>query len=133
MGNVNKIIFRSSWELKAFEFCDNNPSILRWSSEEIAIPYIKPTFNAKKPYRKANYFPDLYVEYYNTKGILIREMIEIKPEKQLRPTRARKLANKITESKTYMVNQAKWDAARDWCRKRNIRFSFMTEKDIFGS
>ena len=27
------------WELRFMKYCDSNPSILEWSSEEIVIPY----------------------------------------------------------------------------------------------
>lgn len=131
MGDKSNIIFRSSWELEAFTFCDNNRNIIRWASEEIAIPYLKPTFKQNPPFRKANYYPDLYVEYYNKKGSIIRELIEIKPFKQLSPSKARKRTTKLVENYTYMINEAKWNAAKDWCRQRNIRFTFMSEKDIF--
>ncbi|KKL19318.1 hypothetical protein LCGC14_2466650, partial [marine sediment metagenome] len=42
VGDLKKVIFRSSWELYMNQFLDNNPNILRWSSEEFYIPYIKP-------------------------------------------------------------------------------------------
>ncbi len=32
-------IFRSGLELKFFRFCDNNPNVVKWGSENIVIPY----------------------------------------------------------------------------------------------
>ena len=38
-GNVNNIIYRSSWEKRFMIYCDKNRSVLEWGSEEIAISY----------------------------------------------------------------------------------------------
>ena len=39
-------------------YCDNNPNILEWGSEEIIIPYKSPL--DKKVHR---YFPDFFIKY----------------------------------------------------------------------
>ena len=39
IGDINSITYRSLWERKFMLFCDTNPSIVKWASEEIAIPY----------------------------------------------------------------------------------------------
>ena len=39
MGNVNNIVYRSMWERRCMKYFDGNASILKWSSEELAIPY----------------------------------------------------------------------------------------------
>ena len=57
-GNPSDIVYRSLWELKFMNYCDSNKSILKWSSEEIIIPYRCPTDN-----RIHRYFPDFYVKY----------------------------------------------------------------------
>jgi hypothetical protein len=31
--------YRSSWELQFMRFCDTHPSIQKWASEAVAIPY----------------------------------------------------------------------------------------------
>lgn len=37
------------------------------------------------------------------------------------------------EIKTYLVNQAKWKAARQFCEQNNIQFVILTEDEIFGA
>jgi hypothetical protein len=128
IGNVNSIIFRSSWELKVFEFCDMNDSIKKWASEEIAIAYPKPT---PKGIVQAKYYPDLFIERVNSDGVVIRELVEIKPYKQTQPSRARKRSNKIVEDAQYTINSLKWEAATRWCAQRDIRFRLLTERDIY--
>jgi len=41
-GDPSKIIYRSLWERKFMVFCDETASVLKWSSEEISIPYFSP-------------------------------------------------------------------------------------------
>lgn len=128
-GDINNIFYRSSWELEAFKFCDNNPNILKWSSEEIVIPYNVPTANGGV--RPAKYFPDLYIEYKNINEKICRELIEIKPKKQTKPSRSRKPKVKMFENKAYMKNQLKWEAAKKWCQQNGITFRVITEDDQF--
>lgn len=133
IGDVDNVIYRSTWEYNAFKFCDNNPNILSWCSEEIAIPYMKPVLvsSGKLIAKPARYFPDLYVEYKNRHGELLKELIEIKPKKQTRASRSKKYATNLYENIVYMVNMAKWDAAKAWCAPRNIKFCILTEDSLF--
>ena len=66
-GDPAKIVCRSMWERNVCKFCDDHPSILKWSSEEIAIPYINPI--DKKVH---TYFPDFLIQFKTTtKNIII--------------------------------------------------------------
>ena len=125
IGNVNKIIFRSSWEYNLHTFFDNNTRILKWGSEIICIPYIKPTDN-----RIHRYYPDYYIEYVNTEGELIREIIELKPLSQTKQPKANS-KHRIYEQLTYAVNMAKWTAAEQWCQNNNVKWRIVTEKSVF--
>lgn len=129
VGDITKIRYMSSWEFKTHEFLDNNPNILRWSSEEIAIPYLKPTDN-----RVHRYFPDYWVEYRNRHGQMVHEIWEVKPAAQTRKPRASKrktTKTRLYEDLTYAVNTAKWQAAQQFCEKHGVIFRIMTERDIF--
>lgn len=128
-GNVNNIIFRSSLELVAFKFCDTNPAIVFWSSEEMVIPYISPVDN-----RAHRYFMDLKVWTKKPDSPELQvTLIEIKPKDQTKPPR--KTAN-MKEStfnnavRTWLVNQAKWTATKDLCAKRDWRFIIWTEEHL---
>ena len=65
-GDSSKIVCRSMWERNVCKFCDDHPSILKWSSEEIAIPYINPI--DKKVH---NYFPDFLIQFKILTGNLL--------------------------------------------------------------
>lgn len=126
--NINKVRFMSSWELNFMHFLDNNPNILRWSSESIAIPYIKPTDS-----RVHKYYPDFWVEYKNKAGDVIHEIIEIKPDSQIRPPKrvGKRKKTQITEQVMYAINVAKWSACQQFCNKYKIKFRLVTEKHLF--
>lgn len=125
VGNVNKIRFMSSWEHQMHNFLDNNTRVLRWSSEEICIPYIKPTDQ-----RVHRYYPDYWVEYVNTDGEIIQEVIEVKPHQQTKIPHSNN-KNRLYEQITYAVNQAKWEACVNWCKQRGMIFRIVTEKSLF--
>ena len=131
VGKSPTVTYRSSWEQRALEFFDNNPNVVRWSYEDIIIPYLKPLENGNL--KKANYIPDAYVEYYNRRGELKRELLEIKPNKQTKRSRTRNVNQKMYENYVYTVNMCKWEAARRWCAMRGIEFRIITEVSIFGA
>ena len=56
-GDYRNIVYRSGLELKFMRYLDGNDSILKWSSEEIVIPYRSPIDG--KVHR---YFPDFWVK-----------------------------------------------------------------------
>ena len=76
-GDHTKIVCRSSWETKFFNWCDNNPNIISYSSEETVIPYRCATDN--KPHR---YFMDARIQVRQANGILKTYLVEIKPHAQ---------------------------------------------------
>ena len=84
-GDFREVIYRSSWELKFMQYCDTNKNIVRWSSEEIVIPYRSPVDN-----RIHRYFPDFYVKYKDIRGKMHEKVIEIKPAKQVKEPKMQK-------------------------------------------
>jgi hypothetical protein len=128
-GDVTNVFYRSSWELEAFLFCDNNPNVIKWSSEEIVIPYSMPTPNGGV--RPAKYYPDLYMEYINSDGKKCRDLIEIKPAKQTKASRSKNPKTKMFENQAWMKNELKWEAARAWCVQHGITFRILTENEQF--
>lgn len=123
-----KIVYRSSWELDFCRFLDNNTSVIRWGSEEFAIPYVKPTDK-----RVHKYYPDFWIEYVDKDGNVIQEVIEIKPSTQVqRPTTVgKKQKQQLYEQITYAINMAKWKAAQEFCDKYGMKFRIITENTQF--
>ena len=126
-GDANNIICRSSWERKFCNYCDTNPNILKWASEEFSIPYVSPVDN-----RVHRYYPDFLIEVRETSGKIKKYVVEVKPLKQTQPPKQGKRVTKsfIYEAKTYAVNQAKWKAATEFCLANGVEFKIITEKEL---
>lgn len=129
VGDPTKINYRSLWERKCMLTFDDNPNIIKWASEEIAIPYLSPVDR-----KRHRYYPDFMVELKNKEGKIETIMIEVKPKKQTEPPkpRKRKSVTYLNEAKTYAINQAKWAAAQALCDRKGWTFRIMTEKEIYG-
>ena len=126
-GDPTNIVYRSLWELKFMRYCDSNTNIVKWSSEEIVIPYRSPIDN-----RFHRYFPDFYLKYKDNTGKIIEKVVEIKPAKQVQEPKVQKRKTKryVTEVVTYAKNQAKWMAAEEFCKDRKWKFQILTEKEL---
>ena len=89
-------------------YCDKKDEILRWSSEEISIPYV---FEGKN----RSYYPDFWIEFVNKNSKVERRIVEIKPDYQ----------------RNWGVNKAKWSAATKYAQDNEMSFQVMTEKELF--
>lgn len=127
-GNINNIIYRSSWELKFMRYCDRREDIIEWGSEEFFIPYFDPVTEKVR-----RYFPDFYLKTKDVRGNIKKYIIEIKPKRQtVRPNKTPRKRNKtyINEVLTYENNVAKWRAAEKFCEDNMINFKILTEDDL---
>ena len=126
-GDYKNIIFRSSWEEKFMKYCDTKQYILEWGSEEYIIPYRDPTSGKVR-----RYFPDFYIKVKESSGKIKKYIIEIKPARQTKEPKIQKKKTRgyIYEVYTYAKNQAKWDAAKKYCKKRQAEFLVFTEKEL---
>ena len=115
--------YRSSWEFAFMRFCDQHPNVSKWASEAIKIPYRNP-FTGKYTV----YVPDFFVEYVDKNGKSHVELVEVKPRNQT----SLKEAGRSKKNQAHSVlNAAKWEAARAWCKQNNIVFRIISEDDIF--
>jgi hypothetical protein len=127
IGDYKNIIYRSLWERKFMVYCDTNENIIKWSSEEIWIPYVSPIDN-----RVHKYFPDFYIKYKDTSEKIRESLIEIKPKRQVNSPELKKRITKkqINEITEFAKNQAKWNAAREFCLDRRWDFQILTEDNL---
>ena len=79
-GDINDVVYRSSWELKFMKWCDTNPSVLEWGSETIIIPYISPVDS-----KMHRYFVDFYIKIKTKSNTTVKYLVEIKPERFTKP------------------------------------------------
>jgi hypothetical protein len=127
-GDVQNIIYRSSWELKFMQWCDRNPNVIEYASEEFCIPYLSPIDG-----RVHRYFPDFIMKVKEQSGEIKKYIIEIKPKRQTVPpvqTSKKRTKTFINEVKTYAVNEAKWKAAEEWCKDHLLEFKVITEDQL---
>jgi hypothetical protein len=127
-GNVDNIQFRSSWELEVNKFLDNNPNIIEWASEEVAVPYLS-SLDGKIH----KYYPDYLVKYKDKNGNIVTEMWEVKPKNQIQPPKrkGKRKKTQIYEQTTYVKNTDKWKHAQHWCKQHGITFRLLSEDQIF--
>jgi hypothetical protein len=129
-GDPTNIIYRSLLERRFMVYCDTNSSILKWSSEEIVVPYVSPLDS-----RWHRYFVDFWVQYRDSNGTLKSSLIEVKPMAQTKepkrvPSGTKPTRRMLNEIMTWGVNQAKWKAAKEYCNDRKWDFKILTEKDL---
>jgi hypothetical protein len=125
---THPIVYRSSLELSAMRFFDDNSSVIQWKSESVVIPYVKPTDG-----RIHKYYTDFMVEIRDKTGVNRKYIIEVKPYKQTLPPTTngnKKPKTFLLEQINFGINNCKWKAAREWCNKNGYQFSIITEKDI---
>ena len=122
-GNPNNIVYRSLWERQAFKWCEKNPKVKMWNSEEVVVPY-KSSID-KKLHR---YFVDLLIQMEDKKVYLV----EIKPKSQTLPPkkRSRKTRKYIGEVMEYAKNNDKWNAATEFAEHHGWKFQVWTEETL---
>jgi hypothetical protein len=131
-GDPTNIKYDSGWERRVCKFCDLNPDIIEWVREPLAIPYY--SIIDKKMHK---YYVDFYIKANSktSKDVQVY-LVEVKPYKQTikpvakytkktkRPTR-----RFIREQVTYVINTAKWEAARKVCESKGWKFLILHEKN----
>jgi len=129
-GDPTNVIFRSSWELKVFRWCDLHSKVISWSSEEDPIPYRSPIDG--KIHR---YFPDLLITIRDKYNVEKTFLVEVKPKSQTqlpkkKMSKGRPSKRYLQEVQNYAINQAKWESAQQVCAKRGWEWKIITEDEI---
>lgn len=127
VGNASNIVYRSSWELKLMHWCDDNPSVINWMSEEIAIPYY-----SQADGKMRRYYVDFIVKLKTVAGTVETVIIEVKPfHETVKPKKGRKKPERyMQECYTWQVNNDKWAAARVWAEQRRMKFIILDEYSL---
>lgn len=120
---TGNIYYRSSWELTFMRFCDNNPAVLHWASESVSIPYRNPLTG-----KSTVYVPDFLIVYIDRNQKKHAELIEIKPKNQ---TLIENVGKNPYNQAQFIINEAKWEAARIFCKDKGLSFRIINESDIF--
>ncbi len=129
-GNPTGIVYRSLWERRVMTSLDENPNVLKWSSEEHIVPYKSPVDN-----RYHRYFPDFVIRVRDRDNKISTKMLEVKPHNQTQQPKShigkarpsRKYLNEVIQ---YTINSSKWAAAKDYCEDRGWEFVILTEREL---
>lgn len=127
-GDPDKVVYRSSYELAVFKWCDRTPAVIEWSAETIVVPYFDPVKNKKR-----RYIVDIWLKYKDRSGNIATELVEIKPYNQCKPPARGRKRKDVYEQEvaTYITNQAKWQYADQYAKERGWGFRVITEEAIF--
>lgn len=121
-----KVNYKSSLEQKAFKYQDTASQIIQWSIEPFQIQYLKPTTG-----KFHRYFIDMFIVTNQGKFL-----IEIKPKSQtLQPKKPKELTprsiRRYNESlETFQINQAKWEAQKQFQERNGQEFIIFTEEQL---
>lgn len=136
-NDFSQPIYRSSWEKKFMIYCDLSENILFWGCEVIMIPYesrVKQIDGKAKT--SARYYVDFYCETRTTSGKIVKQVIEVKPQKEIdEPQLPKRRTPKGMDTyknalRTYATNQDKWNTAETWCKQNGMVFIKLSERDI---
>lgn len=149
LGDPELIIYRSSWEYAFAKWCDVSPSVVRWSSEPMKIPYydrvskleecakLKLDPNNPANWEVKNYNTDFWFEITRGEGVTEKIIVEIKPSYKLikpippPPTASIKEQKAFTNAaKEYLINEAKYAATKAWAERNGAKFYIFTEKTL---
>lgn len=143
-------IYRSSWELAFYDWCDRSDNVVRWASEPIGIQYKNPIanldycnkhhLNPQNPayWKVCTYNVDVWIELLTPDGTNVRKIfIEIKPYAQTKPpeplkpdANPKQIKAWNEQARTYMVNVAKWKAAEEYFKSKQCEFMIVTERTL---
>ena len=125
-GDVKNIVYRSGLELNFFHYMDLNKYVLKWHSEETVVKYI--SIDGKQH----RYFLDLWCQVQDKTGNIKEYICEIKPFAFTQPPPKQQRETKLWREKvkTWLINQMKWESAKQYAEKHGQEFKILTERDL---
>ena len=139
-----KPYYKSSYEQRMMYWLDENTKVLEWSYEPHYIEYLSHTPSNYPEWANAltdnsihKYFVDFYAKLLDSSGNVVTYILEIKPYiqtiKPIEPKNKNKKNVKrfVEETKEYIKNMNKWEAAENYASQKGIKFTVLTERDLF--
>ena len=122
-----EINYKSGLERTCTRYCDMNIHVKKWSLEPFCVPYVSPVDN-----RVHRYFIDFFIEFSNGQKFLVevKSSGETREPKKPGKKTEKALLNYQKALQTFAVNQAKWEAARIFCKEKGLKFIILTEKEL---
>ena len=146
LNSQGGIYYRSSWEVRIMTWLDNNPSVTKWGSECITIPYQLTHYekNGDINLKSHTYYPDFYYEMKLKDGMTKKVVAEVKPkeeyndvvlfEKKLfkipKDANLKKLKSVEFKFKMAQKNSEKWKTMIRFCDLKGWDFIIITEEHL---
>jgi hypothetical protein len=133
LGDLNNVVYRSSYERAFCVWCDESDDITKWESEPFAIPYISQVDN-----KQHHYFIDFYAKIKDATGQEVDYLIEVKPKSRLvrpiypKPATSKKIKSFNDQAKEYIRNLSKFAAAKKYAASIGYKFIIVTEDHLFN-
>lgn len=135
VGDLEKVAYRSSWELALMRWLDSTKEVLKWGSERVVIPYLDHgTMNEFGHPKQRKYFVDFIAKVKKADGSQKVVLIEVKPKSQtVQPKKTGRMSEKTYETalKTWLTNSSKWEYAKKFCAEKGWEFIVLNEDHIF--
>lgn len=132
IGDPLKIIYRSSWEYSFCRYCDLSDQVEKWSSEPLGIKYVNPIDR-----KEHTYFVDFYMCVIENNQP-INYLAEVKPSASLsmpilegKNMTTNKIKNYNYALQTWLINRAKFAAAKQFAEGRGYKFIVVTEEFLY--
>ena len=89
-------------------------------------------FNIERTWCKCIKWVIFYIKVRETGGKIQKYIIEVKPKKQCVEPKKKKERTPayIREVTEYAKNQAKWSAAKEYCKDHLLQFKILTEDNL---
>jgi hypothetical protein len=116
--NKKEMHYRSGWELDCYKILENSFAVRDYHVEPFPINYVFAGSSRR-------YWPDILVNFIDdAPGRPSKALVEVKPLSQC-PTKDGR-----AETLDQAVNDAKWQAANNFCIQRSMDFVVWTERSI---
>jgi hypothetical protein len=114
------LVMRSRYEHQFAIWCDTTDKVKYWSNENIRVPYFHPIKR-----KQVGYWPDFLINI-NNKII----MIELKPLRETIRPKVTGRKSLLNEQVKFVINSAKWHAAKAFCDKYGWEFKVITNESL---
>lgn len=129
-GGKTHFQFKSNLERAMMAYLDKSDGVISWNYEPKSIPYIDITQadpKSGKLGKQRKYYIDFVATIKESSGFLRTVWIEVKSSRE---TTAPSKTSSDEDKKTWIRNNCKWNAAKQLCESKGIKFLVISDKEL---